>query len=140
VASEKIKNPAPQGTKFHVNRLTIIKSFCAEPEAATAFALFLAQNTLKKMRRKNYPQRFREFVDPVIKELTPYSADPTEERRTRLSSLGEEMTAEQNDYKQRGRNVGRMLKDRDLVLVDECVRSVITRSEAPFWAYHASTR
>ena len=27
-----------QGNKFHVTRLTIIKSLCAEPEAATAFA------------------------------------------------------------------------------------------------------
>jgi hypothetical protein len=37
-----------------------------------------------------------------------------------------------------GWNVGRMLKHRDLVLVAECVRSVLGRSEAPFWAYHAS--
>ena len=31
-----------------------------------------------------------------------------------------------------------MLKYRDLVLVEECVRSVLSGSEAPFWAYHAS--
>ena len=37
-----------------------------------------------------------------------------------------------------GWNMGRMLKHRDLVLVDECVRSVLGSSEAPFWAYHAS--
>jgi hypothetical protein len=30
-----------QGNRYHVTRLTIIKSFCAEPEAAAAFALFL---------------------------------------------------------------------------------------------------
>jgi hypothetical protein len=40
-----------QGNKFHVTRLTIIKSLCAEPEAATAFALFLAQD-VKDMQRK----------------------------------------------------------------------------------------
>ena len=45
-----------QGNKFHVTRLTTIKSLCAEPEAATAFALFLAQRIQKKMRQKNYPK------------------------------------------------------------------------------------
>ncbi len=127
-----------QGNKFHVTRLTTIKSLCAEPEAATAFALFLAQKIQKKMRQKNYPQQFRELVDRVVKELTPYLADPTEERQARLSSLREEMTSEQKEYKKSGWNVGRMLKYRDLVLVEECVRSVLSRSEAPFWAYHAS--
>ena len=58
-----------QGNKFHVTRLTTIKSLCAEPEAATAFALFLAQKIQKKMRQKKYPQQFRELVDRVIKEL-----------------------------------------------------------------------
>ncbi len=127
-----------RGKKFHVTRLTIIKSFCAEPEAATAFALFLAQKIQKKMRQKNCPQTFRELVDRVIKELTPYMAEPTEERNARLPSLCEEMRSEQKAYMKNGWNVGRMLKLRDLVLVEECVRSVLRRSEAPFWAYHAS--
>jgi hypothetical protein len=80
-----------QGSKFHVTRLTIIKSLCAEPQAATAFALFLSLKIQKKMRQKNYPQQFRELVDRVVKELTPYLADPSEERQARLSSLSEEM-------------------------------------------------
>jgi hypothetical protein len=127
-----------QGNKFHVTRLTIIKSLCAEPEAAAAFALFLAQKTQKKMQQKKYPQQFRELVDRVITELTPYLADPTEERQARLSSLCKEMKSEQKEYMKSGWSVGRMLKYRDLVLVEECVRSVLSRSEAPFWAYHAS--
>jgi hypothetical protein len=127
-----------QGNKFHVTRLTIIKSLCEEPEAATAFALFLAQKIQKKMRQKNYPQPFRELVDRVIKDLTPYLADLTEERQARLSSLRSEMEAEQKEYKKIGWNVGRMLKHGDLMLVEECVRSVLRRSEAPFWAYQAS--
>ena len=79
------------GNKFHVTRLTIIKSLCAEPEVGTAYALFLSLKIQKKMRQKNYPQQFRELVDRVIEELTPYLADPTEERQSRLSSLCEEM-------------------------------------------------
>jgi hypothetical protein len=134
----KIAEALRQGNKFHVTRLTVIKSLCAQPEAATAFALFLAQKIQKKMRQKNYPQPFRELVDRVVKELTPYLADPTEERQARLSSLYEEMKSEQKKYMKSGWNVGRMLKHRDLVLVEECVRSVLETCNAPFWAYHAS--
>ncbi len=126
-----------QGKVFHVTRLTTIKGLCGEPEAAAAFALFLAQKIQKKMRQKKYPQQFRELVDRVIKELTPYLADPTEEGKARLASLYGEMASAQKEYKKIGWNVGRMLKYRDLVLVVECVRSVLSRSEAPFWAYHA---
>jgi hypothetical protein len=67
--------------------LTIIKSLCAEPEVATAFALFLSLTIQKKMRQKNYPKNLRELVDRAIKELKPNLADPTEERKSRLSSL-----------------------------------------------------
>jgi hypothetical protein len=134
----KIAEELRQGKVFHVTRLATIKGLCGEPEAATAFALFLAQKTQKKMRQKKYPQQFRELVDRVIKELTPYLADPTEEGKARLASLCREMASAQNEYKKIGWNVGRMLKYRDLVLVEECVRSVLSKSEAPFWAYHAS--
>ena len=41
-----------QGKHFHVTRLTTIKSLCGEPEAAAAFALFLAQRIQKKMRQE----------------------------------------------------------------------------------------
>jgi len=127
-----------QGKVFHVTRLATIKGLCGEPEAAAAFALFLAQKIQKKMRQKKYPQQFRELVDRFIKELTPYLADPTEEGKARLASLCREMSSAQKEYKKIGWNVGRLLKYRDLVLVEECVRSVLSGSEAPFWAYHAS--
>ena len=40
-----------QGKHFPVTRLTTIKSLCEEPEAAAAFALFLAQRIQSKMHK-----------------------------------------------------------------------------------------
>jgi hypothetical protein len=134
----KIADALRQGNRFHVTRLTIIKSFYAEPEAATAFALFLSLKIQKKMRNKKYSETFRELVDRAASELNSYLADPTEERQGRLLSLYEEMQSEEKEYMKSGWNVSRMLKHRDLVLVEECLRMVLSRSEAPFWAYHAS--
>ena len=61
-------------------------------------------------------------MDRAIKELKPYLADPTEERKARLSSLCREMELEQNEYENIGWNMVRMIKSRDLVVVEECLK------------------
>jgi hypothetical protein len=127
-----------QGKDFAITRLTIIKSLCAEPEAAAAFVLFLAQRIQKKMRQEKCPQRYRELLDRAVNELKPYLDDPTEARKARLSSLCREMEAEQNECKKIGWNLVRMLKSKDLVVVEESLRSVLTSYEAPIWAYQAA--
>jgi hypothetical protein len=127
-----------QGNKFRVTRLTIIKSLCAEPEAAAAFALFLAQKIQKKMRQKKCPERYRELLDRAVNELKPYLDDPTEARKARLALLCREMEAEQNEHEKIGWNLVRMLKSTDLVVVEESLRSVLTSYEAPIWAYQAA--
>ena len=127
-----------QGKHFPVTRLTTIKSLCEEPEAAAAFALFLAQKIQSKMRQEQSPERYRELVDRAVKELKPYLTDPTEERKERLSSLCREMEAEQNEYKKIGWDMVRMLRSRDLVVVEESLKSVLKGYEAPIWAYQAA--
>ncbi len=114
-----------QGKHFPVTRLTTIKSLCGEPEAAAAFALFLAGRIESKMRQEQGPERYRELVDRAVKELKPYLTDPTEERKERLSSLYREMEAEQNEYKKIGWDMVRMLKSRDLVVVEASLKSVL---------------
>ena len=127
-----------QGKDFPVTRLTTIKSLCGEPEAAAAFALFLAQRIQSKMREEQNQERYRELVDRAVKELKPYLTDPTEERKERLYSLCREMEAEQNEFKKIGWNRVRMLKSRDLVVVEESLKSVVRGYEAPIWAYQAA--
>jgi len=127
-----------QGKDFPVTRLTTIKSLCGEPEAAAAFALFLAQKIQSKMRQEESPERYRELVDRAVKELKPSLTDSTEERKERLSFLCREMEAEQNEYKKIGWNVVRMLKSRDLVVVEESLKSVLKGYEAAIWAYQAA--
>ncbi len=127
-----------QGKHFPVTRLTNIKSLCGEPEATAAFAFFLAQRIQSKMREEQSPERYRELVDRAVKELKPYLTDPTEERKERLSSLCREMEAEQNEYKKIGWDMVRMLRSRDLVVVEESLKSVLKSYEAPIWAYQAA--
>ncbi len=134
----KIAEELRQGKDFPVTRLTTIKSLCGEPEAAAAFALFLAQRIHSKVREEQSPERYRELVDRAVKELKPHLTDPTEERKGRLSSLCREMEAEQNEYRRIGWDMVRMLKSRDLVVVEESLKSVLKSYEAPVWAYQAA--
>jgi hypothetical protein len=127
-----------RGKRFPITRLTTIKSLCGEPKAAAAFALFLAQRIQSKMRQGKYPKKHRDFVNRAVKELKPYLADPTEERKARLYSLCSEMESEQKEYKRVGWNMVRMLKSSDLFVVEECLRLVLKSYEAPYWAYHAA--
>jgi hypothetical protein len=127
-----------QGKDFPVTRLTTIKSLCGEPEAAAAFALFLAQKIQSKMRQEESPERYRELVDRAVKELKPYLTDPTQERKERLSSLCREMEAEQNEYKKIGWNMVRIIRSKDLVVVEESLKSIFKGHEAAIWAYQAA--
>src|SRR5271166_5348980 len=87
-----------QGKDFPVTRLTTIKSLCGEPEAAAAFALFLAQKIQSKMRQEQSPERYRELVDRAVKEVNPYLTEPPEARRERLFCVCRDTEAEQNEY------------------------------------------
>jgi hypothetical protein len=127
-----------RGKDFSITRLTTIKSLCEEPEAAAAFALFLAQKIQSKMRQDQSRQRYHELVDRAVEELESYSTDSTEERKARLSSLCREIEAEQNEYKKIGWDMVRMLKSRDLVVVEESLKSVLRRYEAGIWAFQAA--
>jgi hypothetical protein len=127
-----------RGKYFPITCLTIIKGLCAEPEAAPPFAFFLSERIQNKMRQGEYSIEFRELVDRATKELKPYLTDPTEERKARLSSLCDEMDSAQNEYKRIGWDMDRMLKSKDLFVVEQCLRLALRSWEAPYWAYHAA--
>src|SRR5208337_697202 len=84
------------------------------------------------------PERYRELVDRAVKELKPYLTDPSEERKERLASLCREIEAEQNEYEKIGWNMVRMVRSKDLIVVEESLKSVVRGYEAAIWAYHAA--
>ena len=119
-----------RGKVFPITRLTTIKSLCADPEAAPAFAVFLPQRIQNKMRQEHCPERYRQLVDRAVNELKPYLDEPTEERKARLALLCREMEAEQNECENIGWNLVRLLKSTDLVVVEESLRSVLNSGTA----------
>jgi hypothetical protein len=127
-----------RGGHFSITRLTTIKSLCEDPEAAGAFALFLARKIQKRMREEEAPKRYRELVNRAVRELKPYLDDPAEERRERLRSLSREIEAEQDEYENIPWGVVRNVKSFDLLVVEHALKAVLRGDEATFWLYHAA--
>ncbi len=127
-----------QGKDFPVTRLTTIKSLCGDAGSRSSLRPVPRRENPGQDATREEPGRYRELVDRAVEELKPYVTDPTEGGKERLASLCREMEAEQDEHKKIGWNTVRMLKSMDLVVVEECLKSVIGGSESSIWAYHAA--
>src|SRR5271166_4379057 len=121
-----------------VTRLTVVKKLCENPEAAGAFAMFLARKSQARLREKQGNQRYRQLVNRAIREMKPYLADPTEARKERLWSLLWEIEAEQNEYENISWGMVRNIKSWDLLIVEKALRTILRTDEAPYWLYQAA--
>src|SRR4051795_10488290 len=90
-----------------ITRLTVLKSLCREPEVGARFVTYLAQRTRErveeKARRPGYLvtqewARHREMIDRAVAELEHYLDHPSHEARSRLWTLLDELSGEQNEY------------------------------------------
>ena len=113
-------------------------SLCRARSRHSLCLVSVSENSEEVATKKKYPKNFRELVDRAVNELRPYLTGPTEERKARLGALCKEIASEQKEYKKVGWSLVRMLKSSDLLVVEECLRSVLERSNAPFWAYQAA--
>jgi hypothetical protein len=123
---------------FSITRLTVLKGLCENPQAAGAFALFLARKIQRRMREKDAPKRYRQLVNRAVREMKPYLDEPTEERKERLWSLFREIEAEQDEYENIPWGVVRNVKSFDLLVVEHALKAVLRPHEASFWLYHAA--
>ena len=81
-----------------VTRLTVVKKLCENPEAASAFALFIARKAQERLRDKKAKDRYRQLANRAVKEMKSYLDDPTEDGKWRLLHLLSEIKEEQNEY------------------------------------------
>jgi hypothetical protein len=135
---EQIAEAIRGNEHVQITRLTVIKKLCENPQAAGAFALFLAQQAQRRLREKKGNDRYRELVGRAVREMKPYLDDPTEDSRKRLRSLLVQFEAEQNEYVSIGWNAVRNIKNFDLLTVEHTLRTILNWDEAPHWLYQAA--
>ena len=135
---DKIIEAIRLNENVEVTRLTVVKKLCENPEAAGAFAMFLARKSQERLREKQGNQRYRQLVNRAIREMKPYLDDPTEERKWQLLSRLKELVDEQNEHEWIKWGAVRKIKSWDLLTVERTLRAVLRRDEAPYWLYQAA--
>ena len=135
---DKIIEAIRRNENVEVTRLTVVKKLCENPDAAGAFALFLARKSQERLREKKGKERYRQLASRAIREMKPYLDDPTEDRKWGLLSRLKELVDEQNEHERIKWGAVRKIKSWDLLTVERTLRAVLNRDEAPYWLYQAA--
>jgi len=121
-----------------VTRLTVVKKLCENPEAAGAFAMFLAQQAQGRLREKQGKERYVQLADRAVREMKSYLDHPTEDCKKQLRSLLLEIQAEQNEYVSIKWSAVRNIQSWDLLIVENTLLTILNLDEAPRWLYQAA--
>jgi hypothetical protein len=121
-----------------VTRLTVVKKLCENPNAAGAFAMFLARKGQKRLREKQGKQRYRELANRAVREMKAYLDEPSEDQKERLWSLLLDIESEQNEYESVRWGAVRKIKCWDLLIVEKALRTILRTDEAPYSLYQAA--
>jgi hypothetical protein len=121
-----------------ITRLTVVKKLCENPEAAHAFALFIAKKAQERLREKKVKDRYRQLANHAVKEMKSYLDDPTEDGKWRLLDLLHEIKDEQNEYTPISWGMLRNIKCWDLLVVEQALQGFLRPEVAKYWLYRAA--
>jgi hypothetical protein len=121
-----------------VTRLTVVKKLCENPKAAGSFAMFLARKGQQRLREKKGKERYLQLANRAVKELKAHLVHPTEDCEKRRRSLLLEIQAEQNEHVSMKWHTVRNIRNFDLLIVEEALRSIVRPHEAQHWLYQAA--
>ncbi len=135
---DEIVEAIRRNENVQVTRLTVVKKLCENPDAAGAFALFLARKSQGRLREKKGKERYLQLANRAIREMKQYLDDPTDDRKWGLLSRLKELVDEQNEHEWIKWGAVRKIKSWDLLTVERTLRAVLRREEAPYWLYQAA--
>ena len=125
---------------FFINRLTVIKSLCAPPDAATAFALDLARCTVAEMRHspEKLPHELM-LARKAIKAIRACHQSPTAENTGNARILWYDVQRAQNEIiRPMGKYPVRVIKSMRLLGIENALGCAAFPDAAPDWAYRAA--
>ena len=134
-----------QGKHFNITRLTLLKSLCTDPQAASCFALHLAKLTLKKMKTGKQPSskaelRYRQLAAAGVREMTKYTREPTPEGQSSLWSLLRVIRDAQSDYERQPWRHVRIIHSRELLVVEKALECILRPDVSHILAYDLARR
>jgi hypothetical protein len=134
-----------QGQHFNITRLTVIKSFCSDPDAAAKFSLHiarLAQRQFEGRRRGDTKptkwQEYKQLIAAAIPAMTRYLKSPTEKTKDKLLELYRRAKEAQNKYEHQQWGDVRIIECWDLLIVETAMDCLLSPWHAPIFAYQVA--
>ena len=132
-----------QGKHFKISRLTLLKGLCSDPEVAAAFALHLANLTLKKMKTASCPshimsdnwKQYQRLATDAVRGMTQYLKLRTKERESSLRNLLIVIRYAQGEFERQRWGPVRRIRSRDLLLVETALEYVLRPTDSQVLAY-----
>lgn len=137
-----------QGQNFPITRLTSIKKLCREPSVAARFVTYLAHITLERVkqcqgRTRQRPgaqaDRHLQLMTEAVVALEQWPDSSSESLRQRLWRLLDQMRQEQNEYRKIPFGSVRLIRDWDLLLIEDALQCILRPYESPYWAYQTAS-
>lgn len=126
--------------------LTSLKTLCRELETARPFALFLAERSLETLQTAPCPehldvamwQRCGALAAEVVAYMRAHLHAPVDPFDRDTYSLLHRVTSEQNEHERRGSYVVRLIRCRELLVIEHALLAFTSASRCGEHAYRAA--
>ena len=140
----QIARDLSEGADFSITRLTILKSLCEDPEVAAHFAVYLAKHTSRRINEMSSPlhlsnsewRMHNEILERAVERLQSYVERPADPKREELRESLRELESVNDEYESIPYGMVRIIQDKNVLIVEDAVRCVLSAYSAPSQAYH----
>ena len=137
-----------KGKDFSITRLTVLKSLCADPEAAAKFALHIAKLTQKKMASRSRPGPakptknglYKKIVAGAVRGMTEYVKRRSTKTEEALYELLSQAKDAQNEYDRQHWGPVRIIHSMDLLVVETALECVLRPLDSSAFGYLLARR
>jgi len=137
-----------KGKDYSITRLTVLKSLCADPEAAVQFALHIAKLTRKKMANRSRPGPakptksglYKKIVVDAVRGMTGYMKRRSTKTEEALYELLSQAKDAQNEYDRQQWGPVRIIHSMDLLVVETALECVLRPLDSSAFGYLLARR
>lgn len=112
-----------EGEHFPITRLTTLKGFCEDPEAAAKFALYLAK--LTQAKAKPTKPEYERLIADGVRAMTRHLRNPTEQSKSRLEELLAQAKQAQSKFEHQQWADVRIVECWDLLIVETAMECIL---------------
>ncbi len=125
------------GADFSITRLTILKALCEDPEVRAHFALYLARHTSRRANSGPLSQDEPQdgLISRSVERLGRYVERPSHVECEALREVLRELESVNNEYESIPYGMVRIIQDKNVLIVEDAVRCVLSPYSAPSQAY-----